>query len=190
MVFSEYSEAIDYLLRGQIIEEYMDSHNLTMTLEQYLNIAELQRARLFEKSTKIGAILARGNIHYQIQPLSDAMLRIGQAYAIRDDMLDVIEDIKWETYGCAAAISVSSMLSEMVKGKTIDESLKIKSEDIMKGLGDLPPVKVHCSLLGVEALQEAIYDYLKKEKKEIPEELEKAHEKNKKTLNHIEHKKE
>ena len=94
LAISEYSEAIDYLIRGQIIEEYMDSHNLTMTLEQYLNIAELQRARLFEKSAKIGAILARGNIHYQIQPLSDAMLRIGQAYAIRDDMLDVIEDIE------------------------------------------------------------------------------------------------
>ena len=94
LAISEYSEAIDYLLRGQIIEEYMDYHNLTMTLEQYLNIAELQRARLFEKSAKIGAILAKGNIHYQIQPLSDAMLRIGQAYAIRDDMLDVIEDIK------------------------------------------------------------------------------------------------
>ncbi|TFG21332.1 MAG: hypothetical protein EU529_13740 [Promethearchaeota archaeon] len=94
LAISEYSEAIDYLLRGQIIEEYMDYHNLTMTLEQYLNIAELQRARLFEKSAKIGAILAKGNMHYQIQPLSDAMLRIGQAYAIRDDMLDVIEDIK------------------------------------------------------------------------------------------------
>jgi len=94
LAISEYSEAIDYLLRGQIIEEYMDYHNLTMTLEQYLNIAELQRARLFEKSAKIGAILAKGNIHYQIQPLSDAMLRIGQAYAIRDDMIDVMDDIE------------------------------------------------------------------------------------------------
>lgn len=99
----------------------------------------------------------------------------------------VIEDIKWETYGCAAAISVSSMLSEMVKGKTIDEALEIKNRDILKELGNLPPIKIHCSLLGVEALQEAIYDYMSKNGIGIPEELEKAHEKNKKTLNALEH---
>lgn len=100
---------------------------------------------------------------------------------------NVIEDIKWETYGCAAAISVSSMLSGMVKGKTIEGALKIKNRNILKELGNLPPIKIHCSLLGVEALQEAIYDYLSKIGKEIPEELEKAHEKNKKTLNALEH---
>ena len=94
LAINEYSEAIDSLIRGQILEEYMEFHNITMTLEQYLNIAELQRARLFEKSTKIGAILARGNIHYQIKPLSEAMIRIGQAFSIRDDILDIIEDIQ------------------------------------------------------------------------------------------------
>jgi geranylgeranyl pyrophosphate synthase len=65
-----------------------------MTLEQYLNIAEWVRARLFEKSAKIGAILAKGNKHYQINPLSDALLSIGQAHAIRDDIIDLDEDIK------------------------------------------------------------------------------------------------
>ncbi|MFX1256720.1 MAG: polyprenyl synthetase family protein [Promethearchaeota archaeon] len=94
LAINEYSKAIDYLLKGQIIEVYMEYHNITRTLEQYLNIAEMQRARLFEKSTKIGAILARGNLKYQIRPLSEAMLRIGQAYAIRDDILDLREDIK------------------------------------------------------------------------------------------------
>jgi len=94
MAIKEYSEAIDSLLRGQIIEEYMTNHNMVMSLEQYLNIEELMRARVFEKSVKIGAILAKGNIHYQIKPLSEAMLRIGQAYAIKDDLLDVEEDIK------------------------------------------------------------------------------------------------
>ena len=91
---NEYTEAMNSLMKGQIIEEYMNYHNITMTLEQYLNIAEMQRAVLFEKSTKIGAILARGNIHYQIKPLGEAMLRIGQAYAIRDDILDLRDDIK------------------------------------------------------------------------------------------------
>ena len=93
LAINEYSEAIDNLIRGSIIEEYMDFNNMIMSLEQYLNIAELQRAKLFEKSAKIGAILARGNIHYQIKPLSEAMLRIGQAFAIRDDILDVEKDI-------------------------------------------------------------------------------------------------
>lgn len=115
LAISEYSEAIDYLLRGQIIEEYMDSHNLTMTLEQYLNIAELQRAKLFEKSAKIGAILAKGNIHYQIKPLSDAMLRIGQAYAIRDDMLDVIDDIKGKKKKFIYIISIQNTNEEQTK---------------------------------------------------------------------------
>ena len=74
LAINEYSEAIDYLIKGSIIEEYMEHHNIIMSLEQYLNIAELMRARLFEKSAKIGAILARGNLHYQIKPLSEAML--------------------------------------------------------------------------------------------------------------------
>ncbi|MFX1350292.1 MAG: polyprenyl synthetase family protein [Promethearchaeota archaeon] len=94
LAINEYTEAMDYLMKGQLIEEYMSYNNITMTLEQYLNIAECQRARMFEKSTKIGAILARGNLHYQIKPLSDAMLRIGQAHSIRDDLLDLEEDIK------------------------------------------------------------------------------------------------
>ncbi|MHA1281678.1 MAG: polyprenyl synthetase family protein [Promethearchaeota archaeon] len=93
LAINEYSEALQYLMKGQIIEEYMNYHRITMSLEQYLNIAEMQRARLFEKSAKIGGILAKGNIHYQIKPLSEAMLRIGQAYAIRDDILDLREDI-------------------------------------------------------------------------------------------------
>ncbi len=94
LAINEYSEAMDFLMKGMIIEEYMEYHNITMTLEQYLNIAEMQRARVLEKSTKIGAILARGNKHYQIKPLSEAMLRIGQAHAIRDDILDIEDDIK------------------------------------------------------------------------------------------------
>ncbi|TFG25391.1 MAG: hypothetical protein EU532_11705 [Promethearchaeota archaeon] len=94
LAINEYSEAMDSLMKGMIIEEYMEYHSITMTLEQYLNIAEMQRARIFEKSAKIGAIFAKGNIHYQIKPLSEAMIRIGQAHAIRDDILDLEGDIK------------------------------------------------------------------------------------------------
>jgi len=94
LAINEYTEAMDYLMKGQLIEEYLTYNNITMTLEQYLNIAECQRARLFEKSAKIGAILAKGNIHYQIKPLSDSLLSIGQAHAIRDDILDMEDDIR------------------------------------------------------------------------------------------------
>ena len=94
LAINEYTKAMDFLMKGQLIEEYMNYNNITMTLEQYLNIAEYQKARIFEKSVKIGAILAKGNLHYQIKPLSDAMLQIGQAHSIRDDVLDLEDDIK------------------------------------------------------------------------------------------------
>ena len=67
-----------------------------------------------------------------------------------------ISDVKFETLGCAAAIAVSSVLTDMVKGKTIKEALKITKDKIVKDLGGLPPQKVHCSMLGVEALHDAI----------------------------------
>jgi len=70
-----------------------------------------------------------------------------------------IEDIKFETLGCAAAIAVSSALTDIVKGKTIAEALKVTKDKIVKDLGGLPPIKVHCSMLGVEALHEAIKNY-------------------------------
>lgn len=73
----------------------------------------------------------------------------------------IIKDIKFETLGCAAAISVSSALTVMAKGKTLAEALKITKDKIVKNLGGLPPVKVHCSMLGVEALHQAIEKYNK-----------------------------
>jgi geranylgeranyl diphosphate synthase type I len=91
---NEYTAAMDSLMKGQIIEEYMSYHNITMSLEQYLAIAEMKRASLLEKSAKIGAILAKGNLHYQIDPLSKAMSLMGQAFAIRDDIIDIKADIK------------------------------------------------------------------------------------------------
>lgn len=74
---------------------------------------------------------------------------------------DKIENIKFETLGCAAAIAVSSALTDMVKGKTVDEALEITKDSIVEDLGGLPAPKVHCSMLGVEALHEAIKNYKK-----------------------------
>lgn len=72
---------------------------------------------------------------------------------------NIIKDIKFETLGCAAAIAVSSVLTDLVKGKTIEQALKITKDKIVKDLGGLPPQKVHCSMLGVEALHKAIENY-------------------------------
>ncbi|MFX0037933.1 MAG: polyprenyl synthetase family protein [Promethearchaeota archaeon] len=111
----EYTEAMDYLMKGQLVEEYMNYNNIPMTLEQYLNIVEFQKARIFEKSTKIGAILAKGNLHYQIKPLSDAMLLIGQAHAIRDDLLDLKEDIKGKQKKIVYILAVQNTDEEQSK---------------------------------------------------------------------------
>jgi len=75
---------------------------------------------------------------------------------------DKIVDIKFETLGCAAAIACSSILTDMAKGKNLKEAFDIKKPDIVKGLGDLPPVKIHCSVLASDGLKVAIQDYLKK----------------------------
>jgi len=77
---------------------------------------------------------------------------------------DIIEDIKVKTFGCVAAIATSSILTEMVKGKTLEEAKKIGKMDIAKELGGLPPNKLHCSVLSHEALAKAIEDYEKKKK--------------------------
>ena len=78
---------------------------------------------------------------------------------------NVIEDVKFKTFGCGAAIAVSSMVSEMAKGKTIDEVLKITNKDVARELDGLPKNKLHCSNLGADALHKAVEDYQKKHKK-------------------------
>jgi len=75
-----------------------------------------------------------------------------------------LEDVKFKTFGCGAAIATSSMTTEMAKGKTIDEAMKITRADVADNLGGLPPIKMHCSNLAADALHEAIKDYQKKQK--------------------------
>jgi len=77
---------------------------------------------------------------------------------------DRIEDIKFKTFGCGAAIATSSMTTELAKGKTLEEALKITRASVADSLGGLPPVKMHCSNLAADALHAAIEDYNERKK--------------------------
>jgi len=77
---------------------------------------------------------------------------------------DIIVDVKFKTFGCGAAIATSSMVTEMVKGKSVEEALKISNKAVAEALDGLPPVKMHCSVLAEEALKSAVEDYLKNNK--------------------------
>ncbi len=82
---------------------------------------------------------------------------------IKDDRID---DISFQTFGCGAAIATSSMITELAKGKTLDEAMKITRDDIAGSLDGLPPIKMHCSNLASDGLRKAIENYRAKQKKE------------------------
>jgi nitrogen fixation NifU-like protein len=102
------------------------------------------------------------------------------------DENDVITDVKFKTFGCGAAVATSSMATELIKGKTIEDALKVTNRAVMEALDGLPPVKVHCSLLAEEAIHAALWDYaerkgiridgLEKPKSDIHEEEEEREE--------------
>ncbi|OQB25334.1 MAG: NifU-like protein [Firmicutes bacterium ADurb.Bin182] len=77
---------------------------------------------------------------------------------------EVIEDVKFKTFGCGAAIATSSMATELIKGKTIDEALKLTNAAVVEALEGLPPAKIHCSVLAEEAVKKAIDDYRSRKK--------------------------
>ncbi|MCD6194939.1 iron-sulfur cluster assembly scaffold protein [bacterium] len=88
---------------------------------------------------------------------------------------EIIKDIKVQTYGCVAAIATSSAIAEIAKGKTLKQAIKISTQDIIDQTGSLPLNKLHCSFLALDALSEAIYNYLEKSKKPIPRALQRKH---------------
>jgi len=90
--------------------------------------------------------------------------------------LDFISDVKFETMGCAAAIATSSVVTDLSKNKTLEEALKLDNKDVIEALDYLPDIKIHCSLLAIDALNEAIYNYFIKTDHSIPESLQKKHE--------------
>ncbi len=93
---------------------------------------------------------------------------------------EIIEDVKFETYGCVAALATSSVITDTIKGKTLKGALKINKKQIIDSLGGLPAVKIHCSVLVIDGLSEAIYNYLSKKKRKIPKALKQKHQRIKK----------
>lgn len=81
---------------------------------------------------------------------------------------EIIEDVRFKTFGCGAAIAVSSMLTEMVKGKTMQEALALNNKSVVDELGGLPPVKLHCSVLGEQGIVAALQDYYNRHPEKTP----------------------
>lgn len=77
---------------------------------------------------------------------------------------EIISDIKFETFGCVAAIATSSVTTDLVKGKTLQEALSLTNKDIVEALEELPPIKIHCSVLAAQGLAKAVANYFKKKK--------------------------
>ena len=84
---------------------------------------------------------------------------------------NIIEDITFKTFGCGAAIATSSIATEMIKGKTIEQALKLTNKEVVDALDGLPPAKVHCSVLAEEAIKEAIADYYRNQGEKSEEEI-------------------
>jgi len=89
---------------------------------------------------------------------------------------DFISDIKFETMGCAAAIATSSVVTDLAKNKTLIDALKLDNKDVIKALEYLPEIKIHCSLLAIDALNEAIFNYYQQINHSISESLQKKHD--------------
>jgi nitrogen fixation NifU-like protein len=79
---------------------------------------------------------------------------------------EILKDVKFKTFGCASAIATSSMITQIAKGKTLEEAEKIKYQEVVDSLGGLPPIKIHCSTLATEALNKAIENYKDKKGKQ------------------------
>lgn len=115
----------------------------------------------FKKPHNQGVIKNADAVGQVGNPACGDIMKIYLKIAKNAAQADYIKDIKFETLGCAAAIAVSSDLTDRAKGKTLNEALQINKDDIVQDLGGLPEQKIHCSMLGIQALRKAIEKYKK-----------------------------
>ncbi len=112
----------------------------------------------FKSPKNVGEIAGADGVGEVGNPVCGDMMKF--TIKVKDDRL---EDVKFLTFGCGAAIAVSSMVAEMAKGMTLDEAMKLTNKDVAKALDGLPGNKMHCSNLGADALHKAIEDYRQKQ---------------------------
>jgi nitrogen fixation NifU-like protein len=118
----------------------------------------------FRNSRNMGEIKDADGIGEVGNPICGDLMKVFIKVEKKDGK-EIIKDIKFQTFGCAAAIATSSMTTELAKGKTLEEAIKITRDDIADALEGLPPIKMHCSNLASDALHKAIRDYYKKQTK-------------------------
>ncbi|MDY6875980.1 MAG: Fe-S cluster assembly scaffold protein NifU [Chloroflexota bacterium] len=111
----------------------------------------------YQHPRNLGEIEQADGVGMVGNPVCGDMMKI--TIKVQDDR---IEDVKFKTFGCGAAIATTSMVTELVKGKMLDEALQVTNQDVVEALDGLPPIKVHCSLLAEEAIKAAIEDYRSK----------------------------
>ena len=126
----------------------------------------------FEHPRNVGEIENASGVGTVGNPKCGDIMRI---YLDIDKETHIIKNCSFKTFGCGAAIATSSMATELVKGKSIEDAMQITNKAVMEALDGLPPVKVHCSLLAEEAIHAALWDYAQKEGITIPG-LSKPHE--------------
>ncbi len=143
-------------------------YNISFKLERKHKFVKENKKYFFVPIKKIGAKSFKGKV-YNLE-----MNGKNHSYLVKG----------FAVHNCAAAIATSSMITELAKGKTFSEALKITRDDVKDALGNLPPVKLHCSNLAADGLYEAIYDYLSKSGKPVPKALEEHHEKIKRMSEH------
>ena len=122
----------------------------------------------YQNPRNVGKIEDADGVGVVGNPVCGDMMMI--TIKVRDDR---IEDVKFKTFGCGAAIATTSMVTELVKGKTLDEALQITNRDVAEALDGLPPIKMHCSVLAEQGIAAAIKDYYDRHpQRELPPEVE------------------
>ncbi|MDD5693077.1 MAG: Fe-S cluster assembly scaffold protein NifU [Patescibacteria group bacterium] len=128
-------------------------------------MADLYNGKVMDHFThprNVGEIKGADGVGETGNPTCGDIMKIFLKIEKNDKGIEYIKDIKFQTFGCGAAVATSSMVTEMVKGKTLDEAEEISNQAVAEALGGLPPVKMHCSNLAANALHEAIKDFKNK----------------------------